>query len=231
MSLLTVNIPELVSFFDDDLPVSKHASAVKAVMGEELGFALLTDYFRRSGADVEVGPALCSTGKSTGFRLDGWLHVTRVGTATLYQVEVKSWSRHSIGGRALSLSASGIEIRAFKIERWKHYWAGDRFCVDGLNKVLTPMEPPLTGIPVEPLACLWDAMHPTGEPEPFFTIDLTNGPFQRVNVFSMSSFLRSLNVKTLNLDLPATSERLNWLSRILSTPTAVNTSAAQAGRI
>jgi hypothetical protein len=165
-----------------------------------------------------MGP--CSTGRAKGHRLDGWLKVTSGEALTLFQVEVKTWSYHSLGGRSLPLSTSPTELAAFKRGRWKRYWLGDRFRDNPLNKVLTPMRPPMPGV-VEPLACLWDAMHPTGAADPLFYAPLPEGAFKRVAVFSMSAFLRNMDEPLLELDLPSARERLRLLREIFPEAPAV----------
>jgi len=214
MTKVSVDIEELITFNDDSAEVAAHASAVKAIAGEELGLAFLKEYFRRQDAGVEILPERCTSGERKGVRLDAWLKLT-VGLATkLYQVEVKSWSYHSLGGRRLAHSASASNLKDFKIERWKRYWDGTAFKDKELNKVLTPMRSPLHGVPVEPLACLWDAVHPSGADDPFFTVALPSGPFSQVSVFSVSGFLRGLRLRRIELDLPGIHARLGWLAKI-----------------
>jgi hypothetical protein len=213
---LTVNRHWLLSFFDDSKDVAAHANAIKAVAGEELGFALLLEYFRRKGIVAESGPRSWTTGKAKGPRLDGWVVVTLPsGSDVYYQVEVKTWSQHSLSGRRLPVSAPSVDLSEFKKERWRRYWLENTFKDKELAKVLIPMEPPGPGVVAEPLACLWDAVHHTGGDDSFFTVMLpAGGHFDKVHVFSMSGFLRGLADETLELELPDTRERLNWLSKI-----------------
>jgi hypothetical protein len=147
---------ELIGFFDElGESRSQHANAIKAVAGEELGLHLLIDFFRRQNKEANILDESCTTGQSKGFRLDGWVQVTDRALVTIcYQVEVKTWSAHSLQGRALSLAASPSEVATFKKERWNRYWCVDHFYDKELNKVLTPMKPPSICANVEPLACL-----------------------------------------------------------------------------
>jgi len=164
MTKLTVDVRELLVFFDEDKDAGIHASSIKTIAGEELGFALLFEYFRlKPGVEATILRDTPTTGKAKGRRLDGWLQ-TKIGpNTTLYQVEVKSWSCHSLKGRCLSVSATPEEVSDFKRNRWKRYWDGKAFCDPELNKVLTPMRRPTKaeGM-IQPLACLWDAVHPNG---------------------------------------------------------------------
>ncbi len=205
---------ELIGFFDEiGKSRGQHANAIKALAGEELGLHLLVDFFRRQNKEANILEERCTTGQSKGFRLDGWVQVTdRVPIC--YQVEVKTWSAHSFHGRPLSLTASPSEVATFKKERWNRYWCGDHFCDKELNKVLTPMKAPSKCANVQPLACLWDAVHPSGGPEPFFVVPFHGEAFEQVSVFSMSGFLRNLDEPTIDLILPSAGERLCWLKRI-----------------
>jgi hypothetical protein len=209
---LTVNLHEILSFFDESAATAAHANAIKAVAGEELGFALLLEYFRRRGIAARMGAQRCTTGNARGERLDGWIVVPNGDCDTYYQVEVKAWSRHSLGGRPLAVTVTPDQLSEFKKERWRRYWVNDTFVDKQLAKVLTPMRPPIPGVTIEPLACLWDAVHPFGLSEPFFKVDLAEGNLFRR--FSMSGFLRGLSESTLKLELPCIEERLNWLSRL-----------------
>ncbi len=47
---LNLNLKALLDFYDDRVPESVgHASAINAVLGEDLAIALVSDYFRRQG--------------------------------------------------------------------------------------------------------------------------------------------------------------------------------------
>lgn len=211
---LSVNVPALLSFFDEKAPDSSgHASAVVAVGGEELGIALLAKYLNDVGAKVEVLPERCTQGTKKGSRLDGWVQVSKGGRALLYQVEVKNWSAHAIGGRRLPRTVSGSDLATFKRAEWARTWNGTTFRNPNVVKVLTPMRAP-RNLPVEPLACFWTAMHPEGLAEPFFSVPISGADFTQVSVFSMSAYLRTLTTEAVVLDMPGTSRRLAWLDRL-----------------
>jgi hypothetical protein len=212
-----IDLNQLLFFFDEKNEARAHANAIKTMAGEELGFALLLQYFRQNGVDARRETVPCTTGKYRGHRLDGWVKVSREKSDLYYQVEVKTWSQHSIGGRPLPVAATETQLREFKKERWRRYWANGTFKDKELIKVLTPMKPPITPGIVEPLACIWDAVHPEGSDAPFFSVPLLNGPFRIVHVFSMSAFVRGLTGRTLKLQMPCLQDRLDWLQRIFRT--------------
>ncbi len=215
---VTVNVCELIRFFDEKPAGSVgHATAVVAVLGEDLGAALLIDHFTRQGhaARLHAGPV--TTGPK-GPRLDRWLEVGAPDEPVLYQVEIKNYSAHAIGGKVFPWNASPEEGTKHRIERWRHFWDDTEhsFRWGALRKVLVKMNPPrpLQHCTLAPLICFWDAMHPHGEPAWFFTVQARGGDFPRVNVFSMSSYLRSLEQEQLALEMPNVTARFRWLGAI-----------------
>jgi hypothetical protein len=209
-----VNRLELLRFYDDPIPAEKgmDATAVNAVAGEELGLALLMHYFTESGTEVSRLPGTCSTGKSHGHRLDAWVQTPDV----LYQVEVKNWSAHSLGGRHLAADADDSTSRTFRAKMWQSYWDAHNstFFDAAAAKVLEPMAPPHHRSPVEPLVAFWVAIHPLGEGDPFFSYPLVGKLFEHVHVFSMSNYLRGLTDEFIRLPLPKTRRRIEIMRRL-----------------
>jgi hypothetical protein len=212
MQNLTIDIRELVAYCDEEGAGWRHAKTSKEIVGDELALPMLARYFRERRRESEILAEPCTTGNTRGPHLSGWLHVKSPGVGTLYQVQVKTWSRLSVRGRHLGLDASPNETARFKKQRWERYWDEGRFTDHELNQVLTPMDSPRAGIPVEPLACLWDAVHPTGGLEALFSVACAESVFQKVNVFSIFAFLRSKNVPTIDVAVPDESTGLRWLA-------------------
>ncbi len=212
---IRVDVQQLLGFFDEEPRDSAgHASAIVAVAGEDLGAALLAAYLRSQAFTATVLPDRCTQGTKKGHRLDRWVLINSEAGELLYQVEIKNWSAHAIGGRKLALAASPAEVSAYKIERWAKEWSGTSFRTESVTKVLTPMRRPRP-LPVEPLVCFWTAMHPDGAEAPLFTVPLLNHPhFSRVSVFSMSSYLRGLATSHITLPMPDVSTRRSWLARL-----------------
>lgn len=214
---MLVNRRELLSFFDEDDRAHTHANAIKAVAGEELGLALLLRYFKESGRQATRLTVPCTTGSRKGHRLDAWVRTIDDTGPLLYQVEVKTWSLHSFGGAPLAVDCSSDIIREYKLSQWKVYFHPDRGFVDKeLQKVFEPMRSPEPDTRVEPLACLWVAVHDQGSDEPFFRLPAPFSPFGAINVFSMSAYLHNLSDTHIDLDLPDTQTRLDYLSRLFA---------------
>jgi hypothetical protein len=222
--MITLNIRQILQFFDEDKKATKHSNAIKTIIGEELMLALLLEYFKREGICASVIPQSCTTGNKKGNRLDAWVKVQDPISSNpfFYQVEVKSWSAHGIGGKSKFIDPdwSESEFREYKRKIWGHYWNNGKFSADAVNKVLTPMKPPESSAIFKPLACLWEMMHPEGNETPFFTVKTApNSDFSEVSVFSISSFLRGLHLKepVLALELPILSERLDQVNKLFTT--------------
>lgn len=215
---LRVNVRRLLEFFDEKTKGSQgHATAIVSVAGEDLGAGLLKHCLERTrDAKVTVLREPVNTGKQKGPRLDRWVDVIWPdGSGQLFQVEIKNWSAHAIGGRTLDVEASPDEVSRYKIDRWlKERWH-DKQPWRGVAKVLTPMKRPDGANPghlQEPLLIYWFALHPKGDPESFFSFPLWPGvTFSRIWFFSMSSYLRSLKGAVLELEMPNTIRRISWL--------------------
>ena len=151
-ALVKLNVPDLLSFFDDKPDWSrKHAPAVVGVVGEDLNAACFCHYLESKGHRGEVllddsgKPITVGSGARKGPQLDRWIKVHwKKGTETLFQTEIKNWSSHSIGGKTLPLSASDEEVRVYKQSRWGNQWdhEGRRLKNPRTEKVLSPMRPP-----------------------------------------------------------------------------------------
>lgn len=246
MAEFDLNVRTLIRFFDEKPPDSeRHATALNAVFGEDVGIGLLCHYLVSvSGARVarvllEANglPEIPSIPK--GPRLDRWVLWDSDVTRTLLQTEIKNWSAHSAGGRKLSLDAPESQRSAFRRERWQRFWHSEsgRFKDDEVQKVLSAMPAPgyeydgssykrIEPAPdkVEPAVLFWFCIHPTGEPTALFPFELpsTRGyPFSRVWCFSASEYLRQIMAggdDRVRLYLPETGPRMAWLGRILSPP-------------
>lgn len=219
------------------------------MIGEDLGIALLRHYFEtecgiRSTVltrnDIPLTPTL---GTGRGDRLDYWLlthpneNASSVKTdcpasaaRRLYQVEIKNWSAHALGGKSIPRGSDEQFLKSYRQERWRDYWdsAQGYFRHRECSKVLTRMAIPTSdaGTPVmpviqkeevEPILCFWYPIHPAGENEALFEYSLSIVPeagFAKFWIFSMSNYLRSMATDAkLELDMPRAAVRIDWLRR------------------
>ena len=210
-SRVAVSKSELLRFFDEKPREShKHATAIVAVAGEELGTGLLVHYLRKTGIQASVRSDPCTQGTRKGSRLDAWVDAG----AVRYQVEVKNWSAHAIGAEPLRIDAPPEEVAEYRRDRWKHVWDGRGFKDPSVRKVLSCMRPPDEQARVEPAIVFWWPVHPDGAAEPFFRVPVSEVVFPVVNVFSMSNYLRQCSDDRLWLEMPNTCRRLGWLSTL-----------------
>lgn len=223
--MVQVVIREILGFFDGGRDLRRHSAAMNQLFGEELGLALLKRHLLASGYDQVIAlDDPCTQGTSKGVRLDRWLRVTNRNEVTLFQVEVKNWCAHSLKGKPLALDADEDVIAQHAAEMWRRYWNEETRQPNDeeLQKVLVPMRRPqryATDI-VQPIACIWDALHPHSDVTPitpWFEVP-TQGSFQQLRWFSMSIYLRGLlksGVLELELELPKVEARMSYLTRMI----------------
>lgn len=231
---IRVNVRNLLQFFDEDEGATGHSSAIKNFIGEEFAFEILKKHFHEQGQVTII--ASCTTGGKPGHWLDGWLTLAVDGKLVdCYQVEIKMWSFHGIGSRdrRLVVDCDPAYLQEHKKKVWKCYWDNENklFSDEKVNKVLLRMKPPKGGvtIPVKPMLCVWEAVHPDGKLDEFFPVPvaayekkkskrrLEGGGFEQVHIFSVSSYLRNrlaAGTEFLDLNLPKLQERLAWLDSL-----------------
>jgi|GEM_PF-3478860 len=103
---------------------------------------------------------------------------------------------------------------------WARYWHQvERFPIEEqLRKVLVQMRAPaVSGDVVEPIACVWDLLHPNGTLEPWFAMAAA-GPFAQLHWFSMSAYLRTLlrdGQSEIELAMPLLEARLDVVGTMI----------------
>jgi hypothetical protein len=232
-SELKVDVRALIEFFDVNTDARPDASSIKAILGEELAVACMVSYFASKGAkagllmqDARKGYRLaCTTGEQKGFQLDGWFLVEENGGSICYQMEVKSWSFHGIGGSDQRLLITQADTQD-DLQKKKHifsryYDAQTKALIHpGTRKVLLKMKQPEgtrnnprppTHNPL-PLLCLWAPVcrAESDIAEIFFRVPVRRlestlkengaecqpGGFDELYVFSVSNYLRTLLANT-----------------------------------
>jgi len=195
-----------------------HLSPIISMVGEELACELFCQYWRGHGYQMEVLPFPVTTGKKTGYRLDRWIVMSKGRRCSLLQVEIKSWAAHAIGGKVLELHASNSVLKAYRINRWNLYFdsGNSKFKMANCQKVTEKMKSP-TGyehLPIESCIIFWQALHPKGLKHPHFMTPVSSKAFKEVRVFSISNYLRSLDLnKKIRLELTHALKRIYILKQ------------------
>ena len=105
--------------------------------------------------------------------------------------------------------------------RWENEWDSRAQLLRHPNtgKVLSRMKPP-AGVDEEcirPLLIFWEALGPSDRAdEHLFNVEV-DGHFPELWVFSVSSYLRSIQDDTLELDMPDAAHRLRSLNCLFQT--------------
>lgn len=216
-----INLRTLLKFYDEkDFAPSLHASSVKSVLGEDLAIALLSHYFKANGCSVRILSEACNQGTKTGCRLDKWAEINSVNQTTIFQVEIKNWSVHSLGGKSISIHANEEAMRDFRIARWARRFDSKKNvpAEKSTSKVLTKMKLPEGYSKAEhkALLCFWESLHPIGKAVPLFEVDVNSESFDRLTVFSMSNYVRQLleSTEVLAVEMKDTDSRIDWINKI-----------------
>ena len=219
----TLHLNELLNFYDYRVSSSiGHASALNAVLGEDLAVALLINYFKELRLDVVALDEVCTQGKKSGNRLDKWIAVKSASESVIYQVEIKNWSAHSIGGRSVVQDADEDYMRDFRMKRWL-YQFNEQLQIPSqkaTQKVLTKMRVPTSysNFKHEALLCFWEPLHPNGDFEAFFEVDVKSEAFKKLKVFSMSNYVSQLlkTTDTIEVEMIDADKRIEWVHKIYS---------------
>jgi hypothetical protein len=216
-----LNLNELIKFYDNRVPESlRMATAVNSVIGEEFAVALLVHYFESSGYEIEVLPGPCKGTANKGVRLDRWIYVTLGRKKILFQTEIKNWSSHSIGGRVIPACVEKSDLERLMTQNWDTRFDKANIPKEKqASKVLTRMSPPnaFSEFNLTPLICFWEAMHPEGKQIAYFQKKIENSAFKNLHIFSLSTYVRSLQnkgVSEIDVNLPNANGVLEWVNRI-----------------
>ena len=253
---LTIDRRKIIEFFDEKPDWSTtHSTSVVALLSEDLAAATFQHCMEKHLAcNVTIRPELVGTGGIRGPRLDRWIEVDRPcePEQILFQTEIKHLSAHATGAKPLKLLASAKEVEDYKHERWMNQWDPDQQTLrwDGAAKVLVPMKPPdgtehRCHLPLliywTPIAPIPEQLHkkrvPGGHlfsvpnPRVGFEFNTTSPPipdrpFPDLWIFSISSYLRSLEERELPLKMPDAAARLHALRRLVRTPDQTPTPGA-----
>lgn len=220
---MNIHRDRVLEFYDKRCPwppvTGSPVSAITGVIGEDLVLGLLCR--RLNGKILSYG---CKPEGSSGRRLDAWVSAG----GKLYQVEVKNWCAHSLGGETVPDDTIGI--RQVSEKNLEVFLTHPRN-LEAIWKILGPMKPPtpLEYTEIIPLLALWAPVALSSQdpdlPPYWFDCDLANYkeviPAQyrevthkKIQIFSASLYLRSLRSKVIRLSMPRTKERIRQLERL-----------------
>lgn len=219
---LTVNVKELLKFFDDRHGASTgDANGIVAVIGEDLNTAVFQHYAESKDAHVEISSRPVTPGGRYGPQLDRWIHVDwNDGSRILYQTEIKNSSASATDGKKLPVDATRQLVADFMQNEFTKLYDPKLRTLNwhGSAKVLVRMKVPddfvNQDLTVQPLLILWRAISAQDTAcDHLFSIPVTYNfppkvkwpdtwkenlertklnPFDQVSVFSVSSYLRYL---------------------------------------
>lgn len=187
-----------------------HVSALTGVMGEDVVLGALLHHWASKGHSPRIVSYQCNTGEKKGKRLDAWILRDK---KTIFQVEVKNWSGHSLGRYNLPRNATKSVLSSFAEKRWQRYFGNSEKLPDEIKKVLDPMEVPSGYTPLEQkkLLCFW-----------FYVVDSSARPYcthtmdaDELDVFSASAYLRSLDEESIDLVAPRVEARMRLLDSLV----------------
>ena len=223
---------------------SGNATAIVAMLGEDLSAAALQHCLESNGStDVNVRSETVGTGRRRGPRLDRWIEADLpCRRKVLFQTEIKSGSAWAIGGKVLAIDAPREVVEDYKHWNWEGQWDTERHTLkhDNVAKVLVPMQP---GFDTQervklPLVIYWAPVSPKPETDiqqkrhakgdhlfsianpsyefPFAVPDswTCSQQFSELWVFSVSSYLRSLEQNEIELNMPIAASRIRALNRL-----------------
>lgn len=216
-----LNLAELVNFYDYKVSSSiGHASAINAVLGEDLALVLLLHYFKSQKFEVKALAEKCNQGSKEGHRLDKWITVNSKTDSIIYQVEIKNWSAHSIGGKKVEIEHDEDYMRQYRLKRWKHQFNVNEKIPSQPQtlKVLTKMLVPTNfrSYTHKALLCFWEPMHESGQSDALFEVDVISQNFNKLTVFSMSNYVSHLlqATDTLEVEMTDANSRIDWLNKL-----------------
>jgi hypothetical protein len=221
---MKVRRQKLLEFYDHqpqwEESESSPVNAVTGMIGEDLVLALLC---RKLG------------GKIRGYNCRGkkaWLDAWVTTSGAEYQVEVKNWCAHSLGGEKVEADRSNLRGAAEKnlkvyleeprnrAKIWKVL--GAMKAVEGHSEETKP-EPllafwaPVAEVRSTKLPSFFSVALDSYISQEIVPVELRETLHERVHIFSASLYLRhECTDEVLDLDMPRAEHRLKWLQSLLA---------------
>ena len=221
---MVINLKKLLELYDTKtLENIGSVAAINAMIGEDLAVTLFFDYARRKKFNPTLISEKCNQGKNQGVRLDRWLGMKEGGRVIYYQTEIKNWTAHSYRGNPSPDNSDVARMKEYRKDRWVQRFdiSNRRLRDDSANKVLVPMKLDSTVPPkvvIRPLIIFWEAMHPKGLNDEFFSVPVSGKSFKKLWVFSLSNYIRNLividKVTKIKVNMPAVDARIKWLNSV-----------------
>lgn len=214
----SINLRTLIDFYDKKVPNSiGHATAINAVLGEDLAISLFCDFASRNNLSPKFLSEKCTQGTNSGKRLDCWIEINENSKPVHFQTEIKNWSAHAFSGKVIPSIESDENMVNFRKSRWENQFdnSAQTLKQEPAKKVLIQMKALDPSVEIRPLIIFWDAMHPDGEPNEFFSVKVNSDNFQNLWVFSMSNYVRNLiqmGIFEVKVEMPGVINRFNWLN-------------------
>jgi hypothetical protein len=219
---MKINRAKILAYYDKrcNWPVetASTVSAVTGMIGEDLVLGLLCHYL-----NGKIFSHTCKGSGKSGQWLDAWVYTKRA----LYQVEVKNWSAHSVGGLAVPDTQEGLQEVA---ERNLNSFLKYPKAAHRVWKVLTKLEVPdrFQGQKPLPLLAFWAPVTLQNAKSTSFWFDCKPSEYRRfipqeiatppqdcLKIFSASLYLRSLKAKFIELPMPRAEARIKTLSDLV----------------
>lgn len=215
---MKVNRKLLIEFFDTNQKENKsHSSAINGVCGEDIAIGVLKHYFGKEYTVTDLGTPH-ENKKGGGKWLDGWLGLENKSGKLLYQIEVKSWSAHSLGGKELAFDADVEEVKIYKQQYWSNRWNDDdkKFREESVNKIFLEMKlpPGWEDAPLHRLVCFWAPLSRSQDELSNYRFTVEANDNKPVEIFSLSGYLREMKDDYLELELPRVAKRVSILNSI-----------------
>ncbi len=221
---MVINLKKLLELYDTKSQENiGSVAAINAMMGEDLAVALFFDYARRENLNPTVLSEKCTQGKNQGVRLDRWLSIKDGNRAIYYQTEIKNWTAHSYRGNPSPDNSDVARMKEYRKDRWAQRFDVSNRCLRdaSASKVLVPMKLDSTVPPkvvIRPLIIFWEAMHPKGLNDEFFSVPVSGKSFKKLWVFSLSNYVRNLinrdKETKIEINMPAVDARIKWLNSV-----------------
>lgn len=221
---MRINIKKTLEVFDEQDPLHKGlTTSLISLIGEDLATGCFLKFKKGKVKVLSAQFKAVGFRNGSGPRLDRWFVDDR--NKILYQCEIKNWCSWATTG--IAVSSKGVDESA------KIYWESllksefrGQAEYGKASKVLVEMEKPrgYEHYALEPLLILWWPISaPSRRKTPMFEVqtkELGMGKkfktgFKKLNIFSVSLFLREQGGNEMDIEMTDTESRLGLLGEMI----------------